>query len=251
MNISRRKAHQGMITGIVCAVLVLLTSGNNIKASESTQESITVQPLTNSGSTSVDTKDSNESAWKKWDAVIKNPNDPNEILKAKWNAIVTVMQNKDLAPDLQRQIINKIISPIFDTDLMAKLVLGRTNWPKLNASQQKHFTELFAERIKSFYLEKTSLFNNQKVSFKPATQNRTSVYIPMVITSDGKDVSIQYKFHKLNEADMAGSKIYWKIYDVEIEGVSVLMTYQSQFDDILRKGSVKDLFDQLEKPPTN
>ena len=70
----------------------------------------------------------------------------------------------------------------------------------------------------------------------------------MKLISSEKEISILYKFHKINETEKSKMKIYWKIYDVEIEGVSVLMTYQSQFDDVLRQGSVKDLFEQMEKP---
>jgi phospholipid transport system substrate-binding protein len=41
----------------------------------------------------------------------------------------------------------------------------------------------------------------------------------------------------------------WKIYDVEIQGVSILLTYRAQFNDILSKGTVNDLLSQLEKQP--
>ena len=71
----------------------------------------------------------------------------------------------------------------------------------------------------------------------------------MKLISSDKEISILYKLHKIEETEKDKLKGYWKIYDVEIEGVSVLMTYQSQFDDILRQGSVKDLFEQLEKSP--
>lgn len=250
MKISVKKTIRDSILGILLSILVFLASGNNIKANEQSLKNVTYQPTIKSDFAQYDMNDPNGSWWKKWDATIKDPNDPNEIIQAKWNSIITILQNKDLDQELKKKIIDKIISPVFDTDLMAKLVLGRTNWPKLNASQQKRFTILFAERLKNFYLEKTALYNDQTVTFKPATRNRSSVYIPMVLTSNNQEVSILYKLHKLNEADLAGAKIYWKIYDVEIEGVSVLLTYQSQFDDILRKGSVNDLFEQLEKPST-
>jgi phospholipid transport system substrate-binding protein len=49
-----------------------------------------------------------------------------------------------------------------------------------------------------------------------------------------------YKLRKVQKA--------WKIYDVEIQGVSVLLTYRSQFDEILSHGTVKELLSRLEKP---
>jgi phospholipid transport system substrate-binding protein len=63
------------------------------------------------------------------------------------------------------------------------------------------------------------------------------IHISMEILSDDSKLVILYK---LREADGR-----WRIYDVEIEGVSILLTYRSQFDEILRRGGVKSLFDQL------
>ena len=65
----------------------------------------------------------------------------------------------------------------------------------------------------------------------------------MELISKDKKVTIIHKMRKV------GKK--WKIYDVDIQGVSILLTYRSQFDDILRKGTVEDLLSQLEKTPTD
>jgi phospholipid transport system substrate-binding protein len=233
-----------------CIVLIMSLPAYNVYANESNSNTSTeIKSESNSDTIAKDAKDPNELLWKKWDAAIKDPNDPNEILQVKWNSIMNVLQNKDSDMELKKKIIDKIMSPIFDADLMAKLSLGRTNWPKLNSQQQKDFTKLFAERIKSFYLEKTTLYNDQKISFKPATKNKNNIYIPMSLISNNKEISILYKLHEIDDAEKKKQEGYWKIYDVEIEGVSVLMTYQSQFDDILRQGGIKDLFEQLEKPP--
>ena len=248
MKNSVKKTIMTNIVTLSCFVLIIVPLGQNVRASEKSQSSSIIRSEEKSNSDLKNANEPNDLWWSKWDSVIKDPNDPNEMLEAKWNAIVKVLQSKDIDQELKNKIIDKIVTPIFDTDLMAMLVLGRTNWPKLTSEQQKKFTELFSERIKNFYLEKTTLYNDQKVFFKPATYNRSSIYIPMVLISDNKEISILYKLHKMNDAEKKGMKEYWKIYDVEIEGVSVLLTYQSQFDEILRKGTVKDLLDQLEKP---
>jgi phospholipid transport system substrate-binding protein len=230
-----------------CTVLIMTLPAYNVYANENNSNTSTeIKPESNSDTVA---KDADELWWKKWDAAIKNPNDPNEILQVKWNSIMNVLQDKDSDMELKKKIIDKIMSPIFDADLMAKLSLGRTNWPKLNTQQQKDFTKLFAEKIKSFYLEKTTLYSDQKISFKPATKNKNNIFIPMSLTSNNKEILILYKFHEIDEAEKKKQEGYWKIYDVEIEGVSVLMTYQSQFDDILRQGGVKELFKQMEKLP--
>ena len=222
----------------------------NIHANENNTNALTeIKSESNHDTIAKDANDTNELWWKKWDAAIKDPNDPNEILQVKWNSIMNVLQTKQLDQDLQKKIIDKVVTPIFDSELMAKLVLGRTNWPKLNAQQQKDFTELFTKRLKNFYLDKISQYKDEKAIFKSPIQNKNNLSVPMVLISNGKEITILYKLHKLNEKEISKTKIYWKIYDVEIEDISILLTYQSQFDDILRQGGVKDLFEQLEKSP--
>ena len=230
------------IRSLWSVILVLLVLGYGVYADEKRPKGTNEQPGGKSDSCAEDANDPNELWWRSYDTVVKDPNDPNELLEAKWNAVVTVLRNKELDQKLKKKIIGKIMSPIFDSELMAKLVLGRTHWPKLTAPQHKRFTELFAERLKSFYLEKTTLYKNEKVLFKPAMQKNNTIHIPVVLISNGKEVAILYKLHKMHEC--------WKIYDVEVQGVSILLTYRSQFDDILHRGGVEELFFQLEKPPT-
>jgi len=90
-----------------------------------------------------DPNDPNELLWKKWDVVIKDPNDPNEMLWAKWSAVVKVLQAEEITQIAKGKIIDKIVTPIFDFPLMAKLVLGRNNVPNSQSSSPtglKHHT---------------------------------------------------------------------------------------------------------------
>lgn len=169
------------------------------------------------------------------------PNNPSELIRMKWDAVISVLQSEDLDQDARIKKINKIVSPIFDFPLMAKLALGRKHWPKLTAAQQEEFTRLFVERLKSSYREKVSLYTNEEVMFKPAVKNKSMVYIPMELKTKDKKIALMHKLRKVGER--------WKIYDVEIQGISILLTYRSQFDDILSKGTVEDLLARLAEPP--
>lgn len=170
------------------------------------------------------------------------PSDPNELVRSKWRAIISVLRNKDIDQETREKKISKVVSPIFDFPLMAKLALGRDHWPKLTPPQQKRFTQLFVERLKASYREKIALYTDEEVQFKPAIRKKSIIHVPMELISKDKKVTI---IHKLRKADKR-----WKVYDVEIQGVSILLTYRSQFDDILRRGTVEDLLSRLEKPPT-
>ncbi|MBW8001342.1 MAG: ABC transporter substrate-binding protein [Planctomycetes bacterium] len=171
-----------------------------------------------------------------------DPNEAEELLQTKWDVIASVLRNKDLDQKAKASQIDKIIDPIFDFALMGKLALGRKHWPKLTLEEREKFTQLFTKRLKVSYTEKIKLYTDEKAILKPAIQKKKAVHIPMELIGKEKKVVILYKLHHRDK--------YWKIYDVEIQGVSILLTYRSQFDDILSHSSVGDLLSQLEESQT-
>jgi phospholipid transport system substrate-binding protein len=198
--------------------------------------------LANAGDKSL--KDPNTVPLDKWDVAVKDAGNSDELLQAKWNSVVNVLKDKELDTKSKASIIDRIISPVFDFQLMGKLALGRTNWPKLNTAQREKFLSLFVERLKTSYRDKIMTYEGQQAAFQPAVHNKDAVQITMTLISNDQKTALLYKLRKADKS--------WKIYDVEIEGVSILLTYRSQFDDILSRGTVDDLISQLEKPaPAN
>ncbi len=209
-------SRKGFWLSLVCAALVLLVAFQVVNS---------------------DSKDPNEPN-EPTDPNI--PNDPEELLRYKWDAVVLILQNKDIEQKDKEKQISKIVTPVFDFPLMAKLALGRKHWPKFNSPQREKFTRLFTERLKRSYWEKIALYKDEKISFKPKEQKKNIIYIPSELIHQDKKVAILYKLRKVDKR--------WKIYDVEIQGVSILLTYRSQFDEILSRGTVEDLLSRLEKP---
>jgi phospholipid transport system substrate-binding protein len=172
-----------------------------------------------------------------------DPNDPKELLRVKWDAIVSVLKKKDIEQEAKEKQVNKIVDPIFDFQLMAQLALGRTHWPKLTEPQREKFIQLFTERLRISYIKKVMLYTDEQIIFKDVVEDkkRKTINIPVELVSKDKKVNMLYKLRKVEKR--------WKIYDVEIQGVSILLTYRAQFDDILSNGTVESLLSQLEKPP--
>ena len=115
MEISVKQKVMTGITGLWCVILVLLVLGHNVYADEKRPNDVNKPPEAKSDSSAKDANDPNELWWSRWDAFVKDPNDPNELLEAKWNAVVTVLQNKEMDQKLKKKIIDKIMSPIFDS----------------------------------------------------------------------------------------------------------------------------------------
>jgi len=162
------------------------------------------------------------------------------ILKTKLDATIAVLQKKDLDTQKKNEQLVAIVTPMFDFQLMAKLSLGRKYWPGLSEEKKGEFTDLFIKRLRASYLEKISLYTDEKVFFKTPVQDKRKVSIPTEIISNNNRISMIYKMYK--------SKKDWKIYDVEIEGISIISTYRSQFDQVLSKGTMDELLQRLEKP---
>lgn len=166
------------------------------------------------------------------------PDDPNLLLSTRWDAVAVILQSKDMNQEAKADEINRIITPVFDFPLMAKLTLGEKHWPKLNERQREEFTKLFVEKLRNSYREKISLYTNETASFRaPMETKKGVIWIPMDLVSAERKVVLLYKLRRTDNR--------WKIYDVEIEGVSVLLTYRSQFDDILSRGTVEELLSRL------
>ena len=170
-----------------------------------------------------------------------DPNDPSELLLKKWNTVISILQEKDMEEAVKEKKINKIVAPIFDFPLMAYLSLGRKHWSKFDSEQREKFTQLFSELLKRSYWKKVALYKDEKILFKPKKKKNKTYLIPTELIYKEKKVAIIYKLRKTDKS--------WKIYDVEIQGVSILLTYRSQFDEILSRGTVEDLLSRLEKPP--
>ncbi len=166
-----------------------------------------------------------------------------EFLKSNLDAVFTVLQKKDLSQQAKNSEIVEIVTPMFDFELMAKLSLGKKYWPDLSQDQKERFTELFIERLRRSYLDKLTAYTDEKIVYESPLVDKKKVHVPTQLISKGKEISMLYKLYSSNNS--------WKIYDVEIEGVSIIRSYRSQFNEILQKGTFDDLLKKMEKPDTN
>ena len=166
--------------------------------------------------------------------------DAEKVLKNTVNPILIFLRAEGLDKEERRDRIEKVINPVFDFSLMAKLVLGRKHWPRLNEDEKKAFTGLFVERLKNSYLEKIDLFTDEKVEFRSAAKVKNKVRILTVVISKDEEISMLYKLYKGTPG--------WMIYDFEVQGVSMISTYRSQYNEhFTNNGTVADLLEKMKK----
>ena len=130
------------------------------------------------------------------------------------------------------------IETVFDFKELSKRTLGR-EWKKMSAEQQTEFVKLFKQLLQGVYADRLLAYSDQKIIFDKETmlkKGRAEVQ-SYLQTSDGNKIPLFYRL-----TDKSGS---WKVYDVIIEGVSMVKNYRTQFKQILSKGSPDKLIETL------
>ena len=167
-----------------------------------------------------------------------------KLLKRSVDKIFTVLSDKELSIDQKRSKVIEITNPVFSFSLMAKLSLGKAHWIQFNAKQRVEFINLYTELFQNFYIEKLDFFSNETVVFQPATtMGKKKIQIQSALISKGTQYSMLYKMFKTRDS--------WKIYDLEIEGVSLLRSYRSQYHHFLKKGGIEGLLAKMREIKEN
>lgn len=156
-----------------------------------------------------------------------------ELLETSVTHVMDVLSNNELPMEQKKEKVMKTVNSIFAFSLMAKLAIGKTHWTALNPVQKTEFTNLFVELLTDTYTSKLDLFQDETVIFKPLIAVKNKVHVPTSLISNGNEFSVLYKMNK--------SKVGWKVYDVEIEGVSLIHTYRSQYISLLENGDIENL----------
>jgi len=172
-----------------------------------------------------------------------------QILKehflTKIDEVILIVQDKSLVKDQRNSDIIKVLTPMFDFELMAKLSLGKV-WKQLNSADRKRFVELYVERMKKSYSSKIDAYSDEKVEVKKIKQpksNRIELVTDLVSKTD--KLEIAYKFYRPKSLKM--DKDNWLIYDAVILGVSILKTDKAQFQEFLQTKSITQLMNELDK----
>ena len=167
-----------------------------------------------------------------------------KLLKRSVDKIFTVLSDKELTIDQKKSKVIEITNPVFSFSLMAKLSLGKVHWSQFNAKQKAEFIDLYTKLFQSFYIEKLDFFSNETVVFQPATiVGKKKVKIQSALISKGTQYSMLYNMFKTGHG--------WKIYDLEIEGVSILRSYRSQYHHFLKKGGIEGLLAKMREIKEN
>ena len=168
---------------------------------------------------------------------------PLDTVKANVNGVLEVLRDPKLKGEsgkkIKEQRITAAAEKLFDFVELSKRTLG-LNWNNFTPDQRKEFVQLFEDILKDAYVEKIITYTNEQVNFtKEVPLSETTFEVQSVVVSKGAQVPINYRVIKKDND--------WKVYDVVIEGVSLISNYRTQFRDILGNNPPEKLLETLRK----
>jgi phospholipid transport system substrate-binding protein len=147
---------------------------------------------------------------------------------------------KELSRDAKLAEIRKIINEVFDYKELSRRTLGR-DWKKFKPEQQTEFVDLFSKLLENVYADRILAYTHEKIEFGKETElkkGRMEVE-SYIVTLDNTKVPLFYR--------MSNKTGQWRVYDIVIEGVSMIKNYRGQFRQILSKKKPEDLLQTLRK----
>ncbi len=166
---------------------------------------------------------------------------PMDTVKDGVNKVISVAGDPTLkgeaAKKTKEEKIRAIIGEFFDFMVLSRLTLGK-NWKKFNQDQQKEFVGLYRALLEKVYLDRILEYSDEKVVFTKETMlSKKKTEVQSKIITKSKEIPISYR--------MVLRSGEWKVYDVIIEGISMVKNYRSQFRQLLAKGSPADVLKTL------
>jgi len=166
---------------------------------------------------------------------------PTDQLKASIDEVIKILEDPGLKSEAssgkRRAAIRQIANNIFDFGEAAKRSLGR-HWQRLAAADREEFTALFTELLERAYITKIEQYSGERVSYAGDSGDTDLATVKTRLTAkSGTDIPVDYRM--LRKGDR------WLVYDISIEGLSLVANYRGQFNKIIETASYEDLVKRM------
>jgi phospholipid transport system substrate-binding protein len=164
-------------------------------------------------------------------------------VKAVTDRVVAIVADKEMKKPInegkRRAALGKAIDTIFDYGEMAKRSLG-VHWRERSPAERQEFVKLFRTLLENSYAGKIESYNNEKITYlKENVEGDSAEVKSKIVTAKREEFTLDYRLNKVNGK--------WLVYDVVIEGVSLIANYRSQFNRIVREQGYAALLKKLQE----
>jgi phospholipid transport system substrate-binding protein len=162
---------------------------------------------------------------------------PTDDVRASVDAMLEILKNEQLDKEDKRAQMSTVINERFDFRAMSQRTLA-TNWKKTTDEERQQFVALFSQLIENSYVGKIEAYTDEKVEYPgEKIKGRKAVVETLIITSSA-DVPVNYKVYQKDGQ--------WLVYDVIIEGVSLISNYRSSYQEIMKKEGFDGLLAKMQ-----
>ena len=161
---------------------------------------------------------------------------PTDSIRTSVDGVLALLQNKEMDDATRREKIGEVISERFDFRAMSQRTLA-TNWKSASEEQRKEFVRLFSTLIENTYIGRVEAYTNEKVDFPGEKVKGKKAVVETLILTANADIPVDYKVYMKNDK--------WWVYDVVIEGISLISNYRSSYQEIVKKEGVDGLIEKM------
>ena len=169
--------------------------------------------------------------------------EPQAAIEDASNKLKVRMQEPGFTQDFRKinAFVNEVIYPHVDFDVISQLVLGKL-WKEATQAEKDSFKKEFQILLVRTYSRAFVEFKDWSVRFLPVTKedNKKAMVKTEILQPGLQPIAVNYRMHNVGG--------HWMVYDISIEGVSLVTNYRTSFkNEVERSGSLKEVIDQLAK----
>jgi phospholipid transport system substrate-binding protein len=137
----------------------------------------------------------------------------------------------------RRADIRKVAENLFDFPEMSRRSLGPT-WDTVSPADKQEFVRLFTQLVANAYMGKIEQYAGEPIRYESEQVDGSEASVlSRVVTPKGAEIGIEYRLFRVEDR--------WAVYDVRVDGVSLVNSYKAQFNRLLQRGSFAELLKQL------
>ena len=163
---------------------------------------------------------------------------PTQTVQESVDAIIALLKDDTLGQEEMRAKIRAHINTRFDFEAMSQRTLA-TNWKKATEKEREQFIDLFSQLIENTYISKIEAYTNEKVEYPGEKVKGSKAVVETLIIAASADIPVDYRLYKKNGD--------WWVYDVIIEGVSLVSNYRSSYQEIVMKEGFGGLLAKMQE----
>jgi phospholipid transport system substrate-binding protein len=162
---------------------------------------------------------------------------PSDQLRTQIDRVLKVLDDAELKKEPRardrRAAVRRIANDIFDFGETARRSLGR-HWQSRTPAERDEFVQLFSDLLERSYISRVELYGGEKIQYTGDIVEGDQARVQTkLLTKGGSDIPIEYRMHRKGDR--------WLVYDVVIEGVSLVANYRTQFNKIIQTSSYQEL----------